>query len=89
MAADYIAAGMRWTGPRKGINWPGYVAWGIGFLVGIPNHIPGVPAAWVAADNPSVLYSFAVGFLVYLLLAKLGLRPSVIRDFEYDRAQLS
>lgn len=76
MAADYIGAGMRWPGPRQGINWPGYIAWAVGFLVGIPNHIPGVPAAWAAADNPSVLYSFGAGFVVYMLLAKLGLQPS-------------
>ena len=64
---------MAWA--EEGINWAGYIAWGIGFLVGIPNHIPGIPAAWVAADNPSVLYSFGAGFVIYLLLAKLGFQP--------------
>ncbi len=78
MAADYFLAGRRWSGPRRGINWAGYVAWALGFLVGIPNHVPGMPAAWVRADNPSVLYSFVAGFLVYLLLAKTGLRPAAI-----------
>ncbi|HEX4230267.1 MAG TPA: cytosine permease [Bryobacteraceae bacterium] len=80
MAADYIGAGMRWRGPSKGINWPGYIAWALGFLVGIPAHIPGLPTAWVAADNPSVLYSFGTGFVVYLLLARLGLQASSIRQ---------
>ena len=78
MAADYLIAGRRWSGPRKGINWAGYIAWAIGFLVGIPDHIPGLPASLVKADNPAVLYSFAVGFFVYLLLSKLGVRPAVI-----------
>jgi cytosine permease len=77
MAADYIISGRRWSGPRLGINWAGCVAWIVGFLVGIPEHLPGLPASWVKADNPSGLYSFVVGFLVYLILAKAGLRPPV------------
>ncbi len=84
MAADYLLAGRRWSGPRQGINWAGYVAWAIGFLIGIPDHIPGIPAAWVKADNPSVLYSFVAGFLVYLLLA--GLRPAIIGEGELGPA---
>src|SRR5579872_7232801 len=82
MAADYLLAGKKWSGPRKGINWAGYIAWAIGFLVGIPDHLPGIPASWVKADNPSVLYSFVVGFVVYLALAKAGLRPPVISGKE-------
>jgi cytosine permease len=80
MLADYLLAGKRWSGPREGINWAGYLAWAIGFLVGIASEIPGVPAAWVKADNPSVLYSFVVGFLVYYFLARVGLRPSVVME---------
>ena len=67
---------MVWT--RLGINWAGYLAWLIGFLVGIPEHIPGLPASWVKADNPSGLYSFIVGFVVYIVLSKVGLRPPVV-----------
>ena len=78
MAADYLISGRRWSGPRKGINWAGYCAWALGFLVGIPNQIPGLPAAWARADNPSVLYSFGVGFVVYMALAWAGRRPPVI-----------
>lgn len=77
MAADYLYEKRQWSGPRHGINWAGYIAWAIGFLVGIPNQIPGLPASWVKADNPSVLYSLIVGFLLYLVLARLGLRPPV------------
>ena len=80
MVADYLLAGRRWSGPRLGINWAGCIAWALGFLVGIPEHIPGIPAAWVKADNPSGLYSFVVGFLVYIALAKLGMRPSVVKE---------
>ncbi|MGH9378884.1 MAG: cytosine permease [Terriglobia bacterium] len=80
MAADYLLAGRRWSGPRQGINWAGYVAWAIGFVVGIAGDIPGTPAAWVKADNPSVLYSFIAGFLVYLFLSRVGLRPAMIDE---------
>lgn len=72
MMADYLLAGRRWSGPRQGINWAGYAAWLLGFLTGIPEHLPGLPATWVRADNPAGLYSFAVGFFTYLLLARLG-----------------
>jgi len=46
-----------------------------------------LPASWVKADNPSVLYSLVVGFIVYLVLARLGLRPPLaMREArtEYD-----
>jgi cytosine permease len=79
MAADYLIEGRRWSGPRRGINWAGYVAWATGFLVGVPDHIPGLPAAWLRADNPAVLFSFAVGFVVYWALAAAGLRPGIIK----------
>lgn len=78
MMADYLLAGRRWSGPRIGVNWAGCIAWALGFLIGIPDSIPGLPAAWVKADNPSELYSFAAGFLVYIVLAKLGMRPAVL-----------
>jgi cytosine permease len=77
MAADYIISGRRWSGPRSGINWAGCIAWLIGFLVGIPEHLPGMPATWIKADNPSGLYSFVVGFIIYLVLAKAGLRSPI------------
>ena len=76
MAADYLLAGRKWSGPRQGINWAGYAAWAVGFAVGILDRIPGVPAALLKADRPAVLFSFIVGFVVYVLLA--GLRPPVI-----------
>jgi cytosine permease len=78
MMADYVYAGRRWPGPRQGINWAGYIAWFLGFLTGIPERLPGIPAAWVKADNPAALYSLAVGFFVYLLLARLRMLPSML-----------
>jgi purine-cytosine permease-like protein len=78
MAADYLLAGGKWSGPRRGINWAGYTAWALGFMVGILADIPGVPAAWIKADQPAVLISFIVGFVVYFVLAKAGLWPAVV-----------
>jgi cytosine/uracil/thiamine/allantoin permease len=77
MAADYLLAGGKWSGPRRGVNWAGYAAWALGFVVGILGDIPGVPAALVKADQPAVLISFIVGFVVYFLLAKAGAWPEV------------
>ncbi|HLW80274.1 MAG TPA: cytosine permease [Terriglobia bacterium] len=78
MAADYVLAGYRWSGPRQGINWAGYIAWALGFAVGVPDKIPGLPAGLVALDRPSVLWSFVAGFVVYYALSKAGLRPPVV-----------
>jgi cytosine permease len=79
MVADYLLAGKRWSGPRAGFNPAGWIAWAIGFLVGLmPNlhklkalaAIPDVPAAPVAA--------FFAGFIVYFICAKAGLMSAVV-----------
>ncbi|MGE5326620.1 MAG: cytosine permease, partial [Deltaproteobacteria bacterium] len=82
MAADYLLARRKWSGPRRGINWAGYAAWALGFVVGILDRIPGVPQSWVKADQPAVLVSFLVGFVVYFVLAKVGVWPSLISTNE-------
>ena len=82
MAADYILAGNKWSGPRLGINWAGYIAWAVGFLVGILDKVPGAPDALVKADRPAVLWSFIVGFLVYYALSLAGLRPPAVAEAE-------
>jgi cytosine permease len=79
MTADYLLAGRRWSGPRIGINWAGFIAWIIGFIVGIPEHIPGLRPALLKADNPAGVYSFLTGLIIYLVLAKAGLRPPVAK----------
>jgi cytosine permease len=77
MAADYVLAGYRWSGPRAGFNPAGWIAWALGFLVGIlPNlhgwnaAVPDVPAAPVVA--------FVIGFAVYFGCAKGGLISPVV-----------
>jgi cytosine permease len=71
MAADWFLSGKKWAGPREGINWAGYGAWAIGFLVGI-----GPTLGWNI--RPAALWSFVAGFVVYVALAKAGLVPRAV-----------
>jgi cytosine permease len=77
MAADYILSGRRWAGPREGINMAGYLAWAVGFLVGILPFLP-VPADIKPYLEPAALYGFIAGFVVYIALAKAGLQPKTV-----------
>ncbi len=71
MLVDYLLSGGKWTGPRAGFNPAGWIAWAVGFVVGIlPNLGVNVPAAPVLA--------FVVGAVVYFLCAKMGMQTQVI-----------
>ncbi len=73
MTADYLRSGS-WPGPRKGINCAGYIAWAVGFVVGILEFLPGIGFPYGLAT----LLSFVVGFAVYLILADLGMEPEAV-----------
>ena len=75
MAADYLLAGCKWSGPRKGINWAGYIAWAVGFVVGILPLVGGEKFNFI---NPAPVIAFVIGFVLYAVLAKAGLEPEVI-----------
>ncbi|MGD0013124.1 MAG: cytosine permease [Bryobacteraceae bacterium] len=77
MTADYLLSGRKWAGPRQGINWAGYIAWALGFTVGIVDFLP-VSEAVKNGCKPEVLWSYVVGFAVYALLAKVGLQPKTV-----------
>jgi len=77
MAADYLLSGRRWAGPREGVNWAGYLAWALGFVVGILPFLP-VSDALKTYVQPAVLYSFVTGFVVYAALAKAGMQPRTV-----------
>jgi cytosine permease len=77
MVADYLLSGRKWPGPREGVNVAGYIAWAVGFLVGILPFLP-LPADVKAYTEPAVLYSFIVGFVVYYVLAKAGMQPKTV-----------
>jgi len=71
MFVDYLLSKGQWTGPRAGFNPAGWIAWALGFVVGIlPNLGVNVPAAPVAA--------FLIGAVVYFVCVKLGLQTEVI-----------
>jgi cytosine permease len=79
MAADYLLAGRKWAGPRKGFNWAGYIAWAVGFVTGIlPLLIPERYAMWRRYAEPAVVYSIVLGFLVYAAAAKMGLESEAV-----------
>jgi cytosine permease len=75
MMADYLLAGRKWAGPRAGFNPAGWISWIIGFVVGAADFIPGlagkVPCPPVAA--------FVVGFVLYLILAMVGLQSRTLQ----------
>lgn len=77
MTADYLLAGRRWAGPREGVSLPGYLAWALGFVVGILPFLP-IPAEWKPYSQPAVVYSYLTAFVVYWLAAKAGLEPKTV-----------
>lgn len=77
MVADYLLSGKKWTGPREGVSIAGYGAWIVGFLVGISNNgvVSGMFRRTLVPDwQPTAVYSFIVGFVVYYILASAGLQ---------------
>lgn len=77
MVVDYFLSNKQWSGPRAGFNPAGWIAWALGFLVGIlPNGLMpdairvNIPCAPVAA--------FIVGAVVYFVCAKMGMLSPVM-----------
>jgi cytosine permease len=96
MAADYLLSGGKWAGPRAGFNPAGWISWLVGFLVGAAEFVAKIPKiSWL--EDVTVLKhlevlnkipapplaAFVVGFVLYLVLAKLGLQS---RTLEMPRA---
>jgi cytosine permease len=84
MVADYLLNGCKWAGPRKGINFAGYISWAVGFIVAI------LPSAWVGGEKfkfitPAPVIAFVIGFILYAVLAKAGLEPAVV-ELSLDEA---
>jgi cytosine permease len=80
MVADYLLSGCKWAGPRKGINWAGYIAWAVGFIVAIlPNPMVVNLTGWKCSFiTPAPVIAFVIGFVLYYILAKAGLEPPVV-----------
>ncbi len=73
MLADYVRHG-GWAGPRKGINWAGYIAWAIGLALGLL----GVITEGKFGYGLEPLVAMVVAAAAYLVLAGLGLEPETI-----------
>ncbi len=88
MMVDYLLAGKKWAGPRKGWNQAGWISWAVGFIVGI------APLVGLANIPAAPLVAFIVGAVIYFVLAKAGLEPPVVpmpalearQPGEYDKA---
>ena len=77
MMVDYLLSGGRWTGPRAGFNPAGWIAWALGFIVGLlPN--PLLPASVQVNIPCPPVAAFIVGTIVYFLCAKMGMRSAVV-----------
>jgi cytosine permease len=77
MMVDYLLAGGKWTGPRAGFNPAGWIAWALGFIVGIlPN--PMLPASMQVNVPCAPVAAFIVGTVVYFLCSKMGMRSPVV-----------
>ena len=75
MAADYLLSGCKWSGPRKGINLAGYIAWAVGFIVAILPMVGGEKFGFI---TPAPVIAFVIGFVLYAVLAKAGLEPPTV-----------
>jgi cytosine permease len=88
MAADYLLAGCKWPGPRAGFNPAGWISWAVGFVVGgaglaaelipaLKGIVPEIPCPPVAA--------FIVGFVLYAVLAKIGIQTRTLKMPQVDQ----
>jgi cytosine permease len=78
MTADYLLAGCKWPGPRAGFNPAGWLSWAVGFVVGAWNaFFAGLFHSSFVMPCPPVA-AIIVGFVLYVVLAKLGLESKTL-----------
>jgi cytosine permease len=78
MAADYLLAGCKWSGPRAGFNPAGWISWAVGFVVGGAGLVPALSGIIPAIPCPPVA-AFIVGFVLYAVLAKAGVQSRTLK----------
>jgi cytosine permease len=77
MLVDYCLSSGQWSGPRAGFNPAGWIAWALGFIVGIlPNSL--LPESIRVAVPCAPVAAFIVGAVVYFLCAKAGMLSPVV-----------
>jgi cytosine permease len=77
MVVDYIFSGGKWSGPRAGFNPAGWIAWAVGFIVGIlPNDM--MPDGIQVAIPCAPVAAFIVGAVVYAICSKIGLQSPLV-----------
>ena len=77
IVVDYVLSGGKWSGPRSGFNPAGWIAWAVGFVVGIlPNSL--LPANLQVAIPCAPVSAFIVGAVVYFICAKIGMQSATL-----------
>jgi cytosine permease len=76
MTADYLLAGCKWPGPRAGFNPAGWISWAVGFVVGAWNSLFAATVGFQMPCPP--VAAIIVGFVLYLILAKVGLESRTL-----------
>ena len=80
MMADYLLAGRKWPGPRSGWNMAGWISWIVGFAIGAAPFIGRIEAMKDIANQVPCppMAAFIVGFVLYIILAKIGLQSKTL-----------
>ena len=90
MAADYLLAGRKWAGPRAGFNPAGWISWAVGFVVGafglVAKHVGSLEQYKDIIPCPPVA-AFIVGFVLYIILAKVGLESQKLEHPAVKRSK--
>ncbi|MCD6174172.1 MAG: hypothetical protein J7K65_00200 [Planctomycetes bacterium] len=73
MLADYIRSS-GWNGPRKGINWAGYIAWAFGLVLGLL----GLITKGRFGYGLESLIPMVAAAAAYFVLAGFGLEPETL-----------
>ena len=91
MLADFLLSNRRWSGPRAGLNPAGWISWIVGLAVGAFNLVVDMllPCEWATKAFPHLadwqnyvpvppVAAMVVGFVLYFVLALVGVRSKVL-----------